>query len=89
MLDEADDELKIVHTSFADPYLLVIRANGSAVVLSVGDSGDVEEKEDFTDVAATAKWTCGCLYKPTSSDAVTYVFLLSAEGNLQVREQFQ
>ena len=84
MITEAEEELKIIHTSFTDQHLLVLRDDKTAIVLHVSHSGDVEEHEEFTDVLQSTKWSCGCLYKPSGDAVPTYAFLLSTEGNLQV-----
>lgn len=82
MTNDAEDELKVAHSSFTKEHLLVLRHDNSAIVLHITKSGDVEESEDFTDAVKSSKWSCGCLY--SSPEGAIYAFLLSVEGNLQV-----
>ena len=81
MLDDSETELKIAHTSFAEPYLLVIRSDSSAVVLRAEDNGELEEI-DSGDAFRAAKWATGSLHKPRNG-TVTYAYLLSTDSNLQ------
>ena len=95
--EETGAEPKIVSTSFCDPYLLVIRDDGSLLVLEADGSGDLDI---VTQNAAPSshKWLTGSLYRDreavfasqeSSSDhnSTTNIlmFLLSEKGTLQVR----
>lgn len=85
MLDEdTDAELKIVTTSFADPYLLVLRDDSSIVILKADASGDVEELDRGEGLMAKT-WLSGSVYKSsTAYEAAPLLYLLNAEGALQV-----
>ena len=89
-------EPKIVSTSFADPYLLVVRDDASVMVLEADDSGDLDEVERG-DILLATKWLAGSLYKDSrgafsvlqkdqaqAGDTNVFLFLLSATGGLQV-----
>jgi len=84
MLDEVTDtDLTIVHTNFADPYLLVVRDDSSATVLKANEKGEVEEL-DRGDALLASKWLSGCLHKPSTHGAKHMAYLLSATGGLHV-----
>jgi len=85
MLDEdTDAELKIVSTSFADPYLLVLRDDSSIVILKADASGDVEELDRGEGLMAKT-WLSGSIYRSsTAKEAAPLLYLLNAEGALQV-----
>ncbi|KAI9811358.1 MAG: mRNA cleavage and polyadenylation factor subunit [Pycnora praestabilis] len=91
-------EPKVVSTSFADPYLLIVRDDSSVIVLEADDHGDLDEVERGDALLAT-KWISGSLYTDQShafqaevqdnkgnkgKDARTLLFLLSAEGGLHI-----
>lgn len=97
--DESDAEpAKVVSASFADPYVLLIRDDLSAVLLTEDESGDLDEVvrgEAFR----KGKWLSGSLFEdsndilrleyPEDSDEEAgnvLLFLLSAVGGLQVCE---
>ena len=79
--DETDTELKIVHTSFCDPYLLVIREDSSVQLLWVGENGDVEPLENDSTIKER-KWLSGCLYDGDAFSTEPVLFLLAADGGL-------
>lgn len=82
MLDEETDaELKVVHTSFCDPYLLVLRDDSSVQVLRVDRNGDVEPLDAEGAIKET-KWLSGCLYTGPLFADETVAFLLGEEGGL-------
>ena len=84
--------------SFADPYILVIRDDLSALVLIADERGEIDEVN--RDVAG--QWLSGSLYEdsndvlrleyPDDSDdeaGNVLLFLLSAAGGLKVRRMSQ
>lgn len=99
MTDELTDaEPKIISTSFADPYMLVVRDDSSIMVLEADDSGDLDEVERG-DILLATKWLSGSLYKDSSGFfdvlrngpartgiPVVLLFLICAKGTLQVRQ---
>ena len=82
MLDEETDaELQIVHTSFCDPYMLVLRDDSSVQVLRVDEGGDVEPLDSAGD-SKERKWLSGCLYAGELTRDEPVAFLLGEEGGL-------
>ncbi|EMC95320.1 hypothetical protein BAUCODRAFT_25380 [Baudoinia panamericana UAMH 10762] len=82
--DETDAELKIVATSFCDPYLLVIQDDSSVQILQVDKQGDVEPLDAAESDLREGKWLTGSLYAGELSDGQSAAFLLGQEGGLQV-----
>lgn len=80
--EESEAELKIAHTSFCDPYLLVLRDDSSVQVLRVEKSGEVEPLETDEATFAESKWLSGCLYRGRLTHEQPAVFLLREDGNL-------
>ena len=100
MTDEESDAepAKVVSASFADPYVLLVRDDLSAVLLTEDESGDLDEVARG-EAFRKAKWLSGSLFEDSndvlrleypedSDDEAGNVlgFLLSATGGLQVRE---
>lgn len=83
MNEETDAELQIVHVDFYDPYVLVIRDDGSVQVLRVDGSGDVEPLE-AEGAIKERRWHSGCLYSGDICDGNTVAYLLGEEGGLHV-----
>lgn len=81
--DETDAELKIVHTSFCDPYILVLRDDNSIIVLEADEGGDIEPLDPEGDIRAS-KWLSGCLYSGELCDNETIACLLGDEGGLHI-----
>lgn len=83
MIDEGSEaELGIAHTSFCDPYLLVLRDDSSVQILQVEKSGDVEPLDRSEETFTESKWLSGCLYSGTLTQNQAAVFLLREDGNL-------
>ena len=83
----------MVSASFADPFILVIRDDSSAVVLTVDERGEIDEANR----EVPGRWRSGSLYEDSndilrleylddSDDEAGNVllFLLSDAGGLQV-----
>ena len=100
MTDEESDAepAKVVSASFADPYVLLIRDDLSAVLLTEDESGDLDEVPRG-EAFRKGKWFSGSLFEdsndvlrleyPEDSDdeaGNVLLFLLSAVGGLQVRK---
>lgn len=84
MIDEVTEaELKIVHCSFADPYILLIRDDSSVTVLKADDTGDLDEVDRGDAILAT-KWLSGSIYKSSHDGAKPFAYLLSGTGGLHV-----
>ena len=99
MTDEESDAepAKVVSASFADPYVLLIRDDLNAVLLTEDESGDLDEVPGG-EAFRKGKWLSGSLFEdsndvlrleyPEDSDdeaGNVLLFLLSAIGGLQVR----
>lgn len=94
--EESDTGPKVVSASFADPYVLLIRDDSSAVVLTADESGDLDEVSQ-SEAFKAGNWLSGSLYEDSndvlrleypeeSEDEASNVlmFLLTAKGGLQV-----
>lgn len=79
--DDGETELKIVHTSFCDPYVLVLRDDSSVQILKADEKGEVEPVE-LDDSIKASKWTSGCLHSKQSTGNVTCAYLLGEDGSL-------
>lgn len=79
--EESGAELRIINTSFADPYLLVLRDDSSVKIFKAVEGGEVEEIEN--EGLSQTQWMSGCLYKSTAT-VETLAFLLTPEGGLRV-----
>lgn len=82
MDDDTDAEFGIVHTSFCDPYLLVIRDDSSVLVLQV-QGKEIEPLENDESVA-NKKWLGGCVYSGPFTDDTPVLFLLGKEGAVDI-----
>jgi cleavage and polyadenylation specificity factor subunit 1 len=80
--EETEEELKIAHTSFCDPYLLVLRDDSSVQVLRVEKNGDVEPLETDDTTLTESKWLGGCAYSGSLTRDLAVVFLLREDGSL-------
>jgi cleavage and polyadenylation specificity factor subunit 1 len=99
--EESDVEpAKVISASFADPYVLLIRDDFSAMILTE-DGGDLDEVTKGN-ALKQGKWLSGSLYEDSndvlrlefpeeSEDEAGNVllFLLSITGGLQVREHYR
>lgn len=82
--EETDAELKIIHTSCCDPYLLVIRDDSRVQVLQVDKNGDVEPLEPDEPALTEQKWLSGCLYNGVLGDGKPAAFLLRDDGSFHI-----
>lgn len=81
--DDGDTELKILHTSFCDPYVLVLRDDSSVQILKADERGDVEPLE-LDSALQGGKWVSGCLHHTQATGGSTCAYLLGADGSLNV-----
>ena len=94
---ESDAGPKVIRASFADPYVLLIRDDSSAIVLTADENGDLDEISQSEPFKA-GNWLSGSLYEDSndvlrleypeeSEDEAGNVlmFLLNARGGLHVR----
>lgn len=87
--EDEGDERFAVSTSFADPYLLIIRDDSSILLLHSDESGDLDELSK-TETVSSQSWLCGCLYTDKHNvfeghgTVNTYMFLLNQECKLFV-----
>lgn len=98
MLDEETGaEPRAVSASIVDPYLLIIRDDGSVFLAQIDSNNEIEEMEKAESSLTSTKWVAGCLYRDTkgifqSSDGETakttsedvMMFLLNSAGALHV-----
>lgn len=75
--------MTVVHSSFSDPYLLIIRQDSSLQILEVDKSGDLDEVERG-DAILAQKWLSGSLYKSEATSDKVLAFLLNGDGGLSV-----
>ncbi|KAF2085680.1 hypothetical protein K490DRAFT_46246 [Saccharata proteae CBS 121410] len=85
MEDENGAELRIISASFADPYILILRDDSSVIVLEADSKGEMEEI-DRGDALLASKWLSGAIYRSAYTNDKALLYLLSAEGGLQVFE---
>ncbi|KAI4851207.1 protein CFT1, partial [Aureobasidium sp. EXF-8845] len=83
--EETDAELTVIHSSFCDPYLLLLREDSSLQILQVDKSGDLDELERG-EAALVSKWLSGNVYKSEKTGDKALAFLLNADGGLAVFE---
>lgn len=82
--DDGDSELKIVYTSFCDPYALVLREDSSVQILRADETGEVEPLE-LDPGLKDVKWISGCLHQSQDfSGGATNAYLLAEDGSLNV-----
>ncbi|KAH6609450.1 hypothetical protein Trco_002796 [Trichoderma cornu-damae] len=66
MLDEETGaEPRAVSASIVDPYLLIIRDDGSVFLAQIDGNNEIEEVDKTDGNLASTKWVAGCLYKDT------------------------
>lgn len=82
--EDTDAELKVIHSTFCDPYLLLIRDDYSIQILETDKNGELDEVER-TDALLSSRWLSGCVYKSEVTGGKALLFLLTAEGGLVVR----
>ncbi|KAL9093951.1 MAG: hypothetical protein Q9165_003874 [Trypethelium subeluteriae] len=84
ILDESSDaELKVVSTSFADPYLFIRRDDSGIMILKADERGEIDEL-DKAEFISKNKWVSGSLYRTTDSNDSTLLYLLGADGGLKI-----
>ncbi|KAI5255757.1 protein CFT1 [Aureobasidium subglaciale] len=83
--EETDAELTVIHASFCDPFLLLLREDSSLQILQVDKSGDLDELERG-DAALASKWLSGSVYKSEKTGNKALAFLLNADGGLSIFE---
>lgn len=70
--DETDAELSIMHISLADPWISVLRDDGSLLVLRVDEQGDVEPLDlPPSLVGSDRSWQSSCIYAGSLIDGLT------------------
>ena len=83
LVEETDAELKIVHTSICDPYLLAIREDSTVCVVRTDENGEVEALENTIELN-NRKWLSGCLYSGHPFAGECELFLLGEDGDLHI-----
>ncbi|KAI1001125.1 Protein cft1 [Podosphaera aphanis] len=95
--DDTGAEPKIIHASFADPFLLLLRDDQSIYVAQCADNNELEEIEREDKVLSNLGWLTGCIYTDSTGAFFTehsenktdlkgnvLMFLLSAAGALYI-----
>ncbi|KAI1928729.1 mRNA cleavage and polyadenylation factor subunit [Ophidiomyces ophidiicola] len=59
--EDVSGELSVIRTSFAEPYLLIIRDDQSLLLLQADKNGDLDEV-GIEGILSSGKWLSGCLY---------------------------
>lgn len=80
--EESGAELRIIGSSFADPYLLILREDSTVKVFKASDSGEVEEVE--CSALSSTKWLSASLFQSSFLSDI-FAFLLTPDGGLEVR----
>ncbi|KAF2221712.1 CPSF A subunit region-domain-containing protein [Elsinoe ampelina] len=80
-----EDELQVVHSSFCDPYLLLLRNDSSVQLLKADDEGELEEV-DAGEVVQSTKWLSACVYHTSGHNPQHLCALLSDTGGLTIFE---
>ena len=86
-----------MHTSFAEPYILLVRDDSSVMLIKAEESGDLEEVERGHALLNT-KWTSGSLYDDSNDifrlesedeeqdeGGNVLMFLINVQGGLKVK----
>ncbi|KAF2154840.1 hypothetical protein K461DRAFT_253002 [Myriangium duriaei CBS 260.36] len=82
---ETEDELQVIHSSFCDPYLLIVRNDSSVQLLKADATGELDEVEGG-ELQKEAKWLSACLYQSKNGPEGPLCFLLSERGSLVITE---
>lgn len=77
---------KVKSASFADPYLLILRDDGSALILEADANGDIDELEQ-SEAFTSLKWKSGCIYKSHEKNKKIILNLLAETGTIKVPRQ--
>ncbi|ODH13612.1 hypothetical protein ACO22_07085 [Paracoccidioides brasiliensis] len=94
--EDTSEERSVVHASFADPYVLIIRDDSSILLLQADESGDLDEIETDGIIESTT-WISGSLYQDKYRSFLSYegtpnrkpsdnvlLFLLNSESKLYI-----
>lgn len=96
--EETGAEPRAISASIADPYILLIRDDSSAVVAALNKDTELEEMDRDDKTLISTKWLTGCLYTDSqgffseankgqkSRASNTVMFLLSGTGSLYVSQ---
>jgi cleavage and polyadenylation specificity factor subunit 1 len=79
--EESGAELRILNTSFADPYVLVLRDDSSVKILKASGSDELEDVE--ASGLSSTKWLSASLFRSSAFDEI-YAFLITPEGGLHI-----
>ena len=80
--EETDQELKVISSSFCDPYLLLIRDDHSSMLLKLDRKGELDEVEGG-ETFKSLEWRSGCLHWQVGAQQ-PLVYMLSSKGTLNV-----
>lgn len=103
MLDEETGaEPRVLSASIVDPYLLLIRDDGSVFIAQIDSNNELEELDKTDGAIQSTKWVAGCLYNDSQGvfraslgdkgqevgDRIM-MFLLSSSGALHVSDEHE
>ena len=84
MFDENEEiELKVLHASFLDPFLVVVRDDYSILVLKADASGELDVLPQC-DQLKKGKWVSSSLHRRTVENSEAMLYLLSDQGAMLV-----
>jgi cleavage and polyadenylation specificity factor subunit 1 len=84
MHDDVNDvDLRIIRASFCDPYVLVLREDGSIMILEL-DKKSGELVEMSSGDSLDGEWQAGYLYKPFETESKPLAMLMNSRGSLKV-----
>jgi cleavage and polyadenylation specificity factor subunit 1 len=81
--DDEGGEVEIIGASFASTHVLLLTKASTLRLFSADDSGELEEVTLGDRLAAT-KCLSSCIYKGRATNDESFIFILTAEGSLQV-----
>ena len=94
------DDLEVIAASFVDTFILLVGRDGRLSIFRADDSGDLEELQ-IEGSLTSERWQSGTLYDDVNNtfqmghgdeeeeQTSVLMFLLSADGGLQVQSSFQ
>lgn len=83
--DEDAGSHHVMHSCISDPYVLLVRQNGSCLILKASEKGELDEL-DTGGLIRNTQWASGTIYSPQDGPNSVLIFLLSMEGALHVSQ---
>ncbi|KAI9651795.1 MAG: mRNA cleavage and polyadenylation factor subunit [Alyxoria varia] len=80
MFDENEEtELKVIHASFLDPFLVVVRDDYSILVLKADSSGELDVLPQCKQLKK-GRWVSSSIHRRTTEKSEAMLYLLSDQG---------